>query len=131
MDPIADMLTRIRNAAALGKAKVAIPHSRMKAGILEILKKKEYIEDVQIETAEDGIKKQLIIALKYHSGIPAIRTLRRISRPGLRIYRGAEELPHPRGGFGLLIISTPSGLMTGAEARRRHVGGEVVCEVLS
>ncbi|MGI6103120.1 MAG: 30S ribosomal protein S8 [Patescibacteria group bacterium] len=131
MDPIADMLTRIRNAAALQKPTVVIPHSRLKAGILEILKEKEYIEDVATETAEDGVKKQLIVTLKYHGGIPAIRTLRRISRPGLRIYRGAAELPRPRGDFGLMIVSTPAGLMTGAEAKRRHMGGEVICEVLS
>ncbi|MBI4032187.1 30S ribosomal protein S8 [Candidatus Berkelbacteria bacterium] len=148
MDPIADMLTRIRNAAALGRREVRVPHSKLKANIAQILTAHGYLGAVREEvdspspeatTEEPGetstktqfARKWLILELAYRGESPAIRSIRRVSTPGLRIYRGVDELPRPRGGFGLLIVSTPKGLMTDREARRARIGGEVVCEVIS
>lgn len=131
MDPIADMLTRIRNATAAGKAAVAVPYSGMKLRIAELLKRHGYLASVSQQTIEGQAGAILQLELVYHGTQPAFQTLRRISTPGLRIYRGVAELPSPRGGFGMIVISTPKGLMTEREARRAGLGGEVICEVIS
>ncbi len=131
MDPIANMLTQIRNASQLAKADTLVPHSKVKEQIAVILKQQGYIEGFEIETPEGSPRAMIRISLKYTDGMPAIRSLRRISKPGLRIYAKATAIPRPRGGFGHMILSTPQGFMTGADAKRHAVGGEVICEVLS
>ncbi len=128
MDPIADMLTRIRNTAATGKPVVSVPSSKLKLQIANLLKRNGYLDDV---ATEDGAGRPvLMLTLAYDNGRPAFSRLRRISTPGLRIYRGVRELRSPRGGFGITIVSTPKGLMTEREARRAGLGGEVICEVV-
>ena len=125
-DPIADMLTRIRNAARASLTTVEIPHSRMKESIAQILKQEGYVSDVSVE----GDKfKCLKLKLKFTGRRAVIEGLRRISRPGLRSYVGAREIPRVRGGLGVALISTPEGVMTGNEARRKNLGGELVCYV--
>ncbi|MBI2590157.1 30S ribosomal protein S8 [Candidatus Berkelbacteria bacterium] len=129
MDPIADMLTRIRNAALGHQIEINLPHSRLKETIAQLLIKHGFLSSAQ--TSEIENKKTLTLKLKYRGDLSAIRVIRRISKPGLRIYVKSNQIPRPKGGFGLVIISTPSGLMTGDQARRQHLGGEVLCEVLS
>ena len=126
-DPIADMFTRIRNAQATGKRTVAMPASRVKQALAKLLKDEGYIGDVQVGSA-DG-KPTLEIALKYYEGKPVIDRLERVSRPGLRIYRGKDELPKVLGGMGTVIVSTPKGVMTDKQARSIGQGGEVLCIV--
>lgn len=127
-DPIADMLTRIRNAQAMGKPEVQMPASRVKLAIAELLKEEGYVADVA--TAETGPgKKVLNLKLKYFQGKPVIEKLERVSRPGLRKYRGKDALPNVLGGLGVAIVSTSRGLMTDAKARAAGLGGEVVCLV--
>lgn len=126
-DPIADMLTRIRNAQRAGKAKVSMPLSRSKKAIAELLLEEGYVDNVQV--IEEGVKSTLILELKYFDGRPVIEHLERISRPGLRIYRGNDELPSVLGGLGVAIVSTSKGLMTDRTARAQGIGGEVVCTV--
>lgn len=126
-DPISDMLTRIRNGLAAGKVRVAMPLSRNKRAIAEVLKSEGYIKDFTVETVEG--KQELFIVLKYFEGKPVIDRLERVSRPGLRIYRGKDELPSVLGGLGVAIISTSHGLMTDRAARAAGYGGEVVCYV--
>ncbi len=129
MDPIANMLTMIRNGFAVGKPEVAVPYSSLKAEIAKILAANKYLDAVDVDDV-DG-KKVLRLTLRYTNGSPAIRAVRRISKPGLRVYTKATDIPRPRGGFGMVILSTPHGVMTDKEARARHAGGEVLCEVLS
>ncbi|MDH3412042.1 MAG: 30S ribosomal protein S8 [Gammaproteobacteria bacterium] len=126
-DPISDMLTRIRNGLAAGKVHVAMPLSKQKRAIAEVLKSEGYVKDFTIETLEG--KQELYIVLKYFDGKPVIDRLKRVSRPGLRIYRGKDELPSVLGGLGVAIISTSHGLMTDRAARAAGYGGEVVCYV--
>lgn len=126
-DPIADMLTRIRNGLAAGKVRVVMPLSKQKLAIANLLKEQGYIKDVDTEQ-RDG-KPQLFVVLKYHEGQPVIDKLQRISRPGLRVYKSKDDLPSVMGGFGIAIISTPKGLMTDRMAREAGHGGEVVCIV--
>jgi len=126
-DPIADMLTRIRNASQVGKARVALPASRIKFAIAEVLKAEGYIDD--FETAGDGAKRQLELRLKYFRGQPVIEEIARVSRPGCRVYVGGDELPLVRGGLGVALISTSKGVITDKTARREGVGGEVLCTV--
>lgn len=126
-DPIADMLTRIRNAQRAGKAKVSMPLSRSKKAIAELLLEEGYVDNVQV--IEEGVKSTLVLELKYFDGRPVIEHLERISRPGLRIYRGNDELPSVLGGLGVAIVSTSKGLMTDRTARAQGIGGEVVCTV--
>ena len=127
-DPIADMLTRIRNAAAAGLETVEVPHSRIKGEIARVLKQEGYIADFKTEKQE-GFP-GLLITLKYsRSRVPLIRGLRRISKSGLRRYTSAGDTPRVVGGMGLAIISTSKGLMTGREARKARLGGEVLCYV--
>ncbi len=131
-DPIADMLTRIRNALARRAAEVSLPSSRLKEEIARVLKEEGYIAGYEVENT--GSYPVLRIKLKYlregtRSWRPAIRGLRRVSRPSRRVYVGVRELPRPYQGLGIAIVSTPQGVMTDREARRRHLGGEVLCEV--
>jgi len=126
-DPIADMLTRIRNAQAARKVSVAMPSSKIKAAIAEVLVKEGYVESAQ--TSEDGAKKTLTINLRYYRNEPVIDRLDRVSRPGLRVYKSAGDLPKVQGGLGVAIVSTSNGVMTDREARAGGHGGEVLCYV--
>ena len=126
-DPIADMLTRIRNAQAMGKPTVNMPASKVKLALAELLKAEGYVLDSR-RSETDG-KAQLEIKLKYFEGKPAIERIDRISRPGLRVYRGKGELPKVLGGLGISIVSTSAGLMTDAQARAKGLGGEVIARV--
>lgn len=127
-DPIADMLTRIRNACKAGLPAVEMGHSRLKAEIARILKKEGYVADVT-ETTEDG-KKLLRVVLKYdYNEKPIIQQLQRVSKPGLRRYVAAAAIPRVRGGLGTALLSTSRGIMTDREARTAHVGGEVLCQI--
>ncbi len=122
-DPIADMLTRIRNALAVSHKEVVVPLSKVKFAIAKILEKEGMIEKAEIKD------KEILITLKYEKGEPAIKSLKRVSKPGCRIYSGYRELPVVLDGLGIAIVSTPQGLMTNKEARRRRVGGEILCEI--
>ena len=126
-DPIADMLTRIRNAQMAQKSSVVMPSSKLKVAIAAVLKDEGYIEDFAVREAEG--KSQLSIALKYYSGRPVIERIERISRPGLRVYKGSNDLPRVMNGLGIAIVSTPKGVMTDRRARATNVGGEVLCIV--
>lgn len=126
-DPIADMLTRIRNASQVGKKSVSVPASRIKSAIAEVLKAEGYIDN--FETAGDGVNLSLELRLKYFRGKPVIEEIARVSRPGCRIYAGGGELPSVRGGLGVALISTSKGVLTDKTARREGVGGEVLCTV--
>jgi small subunit ribosomal protein S8 len=126
-DPISDMLTRIRNAQGSEKPSVAMPASRLKASIAQVLKDEGYIEDFALRENEG--KPQLEISLKYYAGKPVIEKLERVSRPGLRIYRGKAEIPNVMNGLGVAIVSTSRGVMTDRKARGLGVGGEVLCIV--
>lgn len=123
-DPIADLLTRIRNAQAAGKPTVVATASKLKLAILKVLKEEGYIGNYLLE--KDGAKSSVTIELKYHQGRPVIDRIERISRPGLRIYRGKEELPKVLGGLGVAVVSTPQGIMSDAKARAAGTGGEVL-----
>jgi small subunit ribosomal protein S8 len=126
-DPIADMLVRMRNAAAVGKPTVKMPSSRTKVAIARVLKDEGYIADSRV--IENGPKADLEIVLKYHEGKPVIERMQRFSRSGLRQYRGKDALPKVLNGLGIAIISTSKGIMTDAQARKQGVGGEVLCFV--
>ncbi len=127
-DPIADMLTRIRNANALRYDEVSMPSSKMKEGIAEILKNQGFVTDFRVEG--EGVKKLLTITLKYSAtGERAITGLKRISKPGLRVYAEANKIPSVLKGLGIAIVSTPNGLLTDRQARKGHVGGEVIAYV--
>lgn len=127
-DPIADMFVRIKNGQATGKATVRLPSSKVKAAIARLLKDEGYLTDV-VERENGPGKKELELALKYYMGKPAIDRLDRVSRPGLRRYRGKDALPKVLGGLGISVVSTSSGIMTDAQARARGLGGEVICVV--
>lgn len=126
-DPIADMLTRIRNGQAVSKHSVRLPSSNVKNAIASVLKEEGYIEGVAIEEVEG--KRFMVIELKYHQGRPVIEWIKRVSRPGLRVYKGKDELPQVRGGLGIAIISTSKGVMTDRAARASGFGGEVLAYV--
>jgi small subunit ribosomal protein S8 len=126
-DPIADMLTRIRNAQMVGHVDVAMPASKLKAAIAQVLKDEGYIEDFSVR--EQGAHRELRIGLKYYAGRPVIERLERVSRPGLRVYKGRDELPRVMNGLGVAIVSTPRGVMTDRKARATGIGGEVLCIV--
>lgn len=126
-DPIADALTRIRNAQCVGQTEVSLPASRMKIDLARVLKDEGYIEDYSV--AGDGAAKVLVVRLKYLDGKPVIAQVRRVSRPGLRVFRGKDELPRVMGGFGIAIISTSQGLMSDRAARAAGHGGEVLCDI--
>ena len=126
-DPIADMLTRIRNGQASEKSQVSMPSSKLKASIAEVLKNEGYIQDFNVND-EDG-KPVLVVDLKYYQGKPVIASIKRASRPGVRMYKPKDELPKVDGGLGIAIVSTPNGVMTDRAARSAGVGGEVICYV--
>lgn len=127
-DPIADMLTRIRNAIAVGHERVAMPSSKMKVGIAQILVDEGFID--RFEVTEEGHRKFLELVLRYGDRRqPVIEGIKRISRPGHRVYSGSKELPRVQGGLGVAVVSTSQGLLPDREARRRRLGGEIVCEV--
>jgi small subunit ribosomal protein S8 len=126
-DPIADLLTRIRNAQQARKQEVSMAASKVKAAIASVLKDEGYVADFRLEN--EGGKATLTIGLKYYDGRPVIDRLERVSRPGLRIYRGKDELPKVLGGMGTVIVSTPKGVMTDKQARSIGQGGEVLCIV--
>ncbi|MEY2342178.1 30S ribosomal protein S8 [Acidithiobacillus sp. IBUN Pt1247-S3] len=126
-DPIADMLTRIRNAQAVGKNFVQVPASTLKRAIARVLLEEGYIAEIADDTLAGH--PSLRITLKYYAGEGVISEIRRISRPGVRIYRGAQELPRVRDGYGIAIVSTSRGIMTDRAARAEGIGGEVLCVV--
>ena len=125
-DPIADMLTRIRNGQSVGKTSVSMPSSKFKVSIAELMKAEGYINDYSVS---EGPKPTLTIELKYFQGEPVIDLLKRASKPGLRLYKGSNELPRVRGGLGIAIVSTSKGLMTDRAARSAGHGGEVIAYV--
>ncbi|TQV67325.1 30S ribosomal protein S8 [Exilibacterium tricleocarpae] len=125
-DPLADMLTRIRNAQRVGKAEVVMPSSKLKVSVARVLQDEGYISGF---SAGEGVKPELTVALKYFEGKPVIAELDRVSRPGLRNYAGKNELPSVRGGLGIAIVSTSKGVMTDRAARTAGIGGEVLCTV--
>ena len=126
-DPIADMLTRIRNAQMVEKVSVTMPSSKVKVAIAQVLKDEGYIDGFAVKA--EGAKSELNIALKYYAGRPVIERLERVSKPGLRVYRGRNDIPQVMNGLGVAIVSTPKGVMTDRKARATGVGGEVICYV--
>ena len=126
-DPIADMLTRIRNAQMVGHADVRMPCSKLKASIAKVLKDEGYIDDFAVR--DNSGKAELDIALKYYAGRPVIERIERVSKPGLRVYKGSDDLPRVMNGLGVAIVSTPKGVMTDRKARAAGIGGEVLCYV--
>ena len=126
-DPVSDMLTRIRNAQMVGHTEVIMPASRLKASIAQVLKDEGYIEDFALR--DNAAKKELHIGLKYYTGRPVIERLERVSKPGLRVYRGRDNIPSIMNGLGVAILSTSRGVMTDRKARADGVGGEILCIV--
>jgi small subunit ribosomal protein S8 len=126
-DPVADMLTRIRNAQMAEKLSVSMPSSKLKVAIAKVLKDEGYIDDFAVR--ELGAKPQLDVALKYYAGRPVIERIERVSKPGLRVYKGKDDLPRVMNGLGVAIVSTPKGVMTDRRARAGNMGGEVLCIV--
>ena len=127
-DPVADMLTRIRNAQSIGKTTVSMPSSKLKLAIAQVLKDEGYVDGF-IQRNNDEGHAQLEISLKYYAGSPVIEKIERVSRPGLRIYKGRDDLPKVMNGLGVAIVSTSRGVMTDRKARAAGVGGEVLCIV--
>ena len=127
-DPIGDMITRIRNAQLRVSNKVKIPSSKFRAKILDVLKDEGYISDYKIESTTNN-KSLLIVDLKYHNGTPVIKEIKRVSKPGRRIYAKAESIPKIQNGLGLAIVSTSIGIMSDNDARTKNVGGEIICRV--
>ena len=128
-DPISDMLTRIRNAQRVEKSEVTMPSSKLKVAIAEVLRDEGYIDGFRVVGDPGKSHVELRIGLKYYAGRPVIELLERVSRPGLRIYRGRDDLPQVMNGLGVAIVSTPRGVMTDRRARNQGVGGEVLCYV--
>lgn len=127
-DPLGDMLTRIRNGQRIGKSKVHAPASKLRSNVLDVLKREGYIRDYRIEEQRAGVS-EIEIELKYHDGSPVIQNISRVSRPGRRVYSKIKELPQFYNGLGIVILSTPRGVMSDHEARVANVGGEVLCRV--
>ena len=126
-DPIADLLTRIRNAQMVAKQVVSVPSSKVKVAIAQVLKDEGYIDGFEVKS--EGGKSELQIALKYYAGRPVIERIERVSRPGLRVYKGSGAIPQVMNGMGVAIVTTPKGVMTDRKARATGVGGEVLCYV--
>lgn len=126
-DPIADLLTRIRNAQMVSRPGVVVPSSKVKVAIAQVLKDEGYIDGFEVKS--DGGKSELHIALKYYAGRPVIERIERVSRPGLRVYKGRDDIPQVMNGLGVAIVTTPKGVMTDRKARATGVGGEVLCYV--
>lgn len=127
-DPLGDMLTRIRNAQLRGKSTVSTPASKLRAWVLDVLVAEGYIRGYEATTGKDG-HPALEISLKYFEGVAVIREIKRVSKPGRRVYAGAQKLPSVRNGLGIAVISTPKGVLTDANARAANVGGEVLCTI--
>ena len=127
-DPLGDMLTRIRNAQLRGKSTVSTPASKLRAWVLDVLSAEGYIRGYEKNSTENG-QGELVISLKYFEGTPVIREVKRVSKPGRRVYMGVKDLPSVRNGLGVSIVSTPKGVMSDANARAANVGGEVLCTV--
>jgi len=126
-DPISDMLTRVRNAQRVGHPTVSMPASKVKGMIATVLKDEGYIAD--FEVVSEGVKKTLAVKLKYYDDRPVIEHIKRVSRPGLRVYNAVDELPKVLGGLGIAVVSTSQGMMTAQQARKLGLGGEVICTV--
>jgi small subunit ribosomal protein S8 len=126
-DPIADMLTRIRNGQQAGKANVRMPSSKLKVAIAKVLQDEGYIDTYTV--LDVAVKAELDVALKYYADRPVIERIERVSRPGLRVYKGSDDLPKVMNGLGVAIVSTPRGVMTDRAARAGRVGGEIICLV--
>lgn len=126
-DPIADMLTRIRNAVRVRKTELHVPYSRMKFAIAQVLEREGYVGKVVVEG--EGVRRQLLIALAYTGQESPIHEVHRISTPGRRVYVGYNDIPRIRSGYGMAILSTPAGILTGRDARTKKVGGELLCEI--
>lgn len=127
-DPLADMLTRIRNGQMASKPVILAPASKLRENVLEVLRREGYIRGFEAQDLGGG-KRELSIQLKYQNGEPVIREIKRVSKPGRRVYAGVKELPRVYNGLGIAILSTPRGVISDAEAREQHVGGEVLCTV--
>ena len=127
-DPIADMITRIRNAQLRALKTVNIPNSKFRARILNVLKEEGYISDYKLLSNEEN-KESLMVDLKYNNGLPVIKEIRRVSKPGRRIYTRADSIPKIQNGLGIAIVSTPMGIMSDNEARQKNIGGEIICKV--
>ena len=126
-DPVSDMLTRIRNGQKARKVSVSMPASTMKVAVASVLKDEGYITD--FASSGEGVKKMLSVELKYFEGTPVIEKVQRVSKPGLRIYRGKDDLPKVLGGLGIAVVSTSAGVMSDRQAREQGIGGEVICVV--
>ncbi|MEO0139439.1 MAG: 30S ribosomal protein S8 [candidate division WOR-3 bacterium] len=127
-DPIGDMLTRIRNAVMAGKKEVIIePASKFKMAILDVLKREGYIEGYRVEG--EGVKKRILVQLRYYKGKPVIQYIERVSKPGRRVYVGVDEIPKVFNGLGIAVLSTPKGVLSDREAKKLRVGGELVCKL--
>ena len=126
-DPISDMLTRIRNAQMVGQVEVGMPSSKVKTAIAQVLKDEGYIDDYAVR--EEGAKKELRIGLRYYAGRPVIERIERVSKPGLRVYKGRDGLPKVMNGLGVAIVSTSQGVMTDKDAARKGIGGEILAHV--
>ena len=129
VDPIGDMITRIRNAQLRALNNVSIPSSKFRARILDVLKKDGYISNYKLLSDSKNKKESLLVDLKYNNGLPVIKEIKRISKPGRRIYARAESIPRIQNGLGLAIVSTSKGIMTDNDARTQNVGGEIICKV--
>ena len=129
VDPIGDMISRIRNAQMRSLSNVEIPSSKFRAKILDVLKQEGYIADYKILTSTENKRIILSVALKYNQGIPVIKEIKRVSKPGRRIYARADSIPKIQNGLGLAIVSTSKGIMTDNDARNQNVGGEIICRV--
>ncbi len=127
-DPLGDMLTRIRNSQMRGKSTVRTPASKLRAWVLDVLAAEGYIRGYERETSTEG-HPELVISLKYYEATPVIREIRRVSKPGRRVYMGVKDIPSVRNGLGVSIVSTPKGVMSDVAARAANVGGEVLCTV--
>ena len=125
-DPIADMLTRIRNGQAANKVAISMPSSKLKVAIANVLAEEGYVESFKVV---EGVKPELEITLKYFQGKPVVESIQRVSRPGLRIYKRKDELPKVMGGLGIAVVSTSKGVMTDRAARQAGLGGEIICYV--
>ena len=127
-DPLGDMLTRIRNAQLRGKSTVKTPASKLRGWVLDVLQSEGYIRGYEAKTGENG-HPELEISLKYFDGVPVIKELKRVSKPGRRVYSGVKGIPSVRQGLGVAIVSTPQGVMSDAQARAANIGGEVLCTI--
>lgn len=126
-DPIGDLLIQVKNAYLVGKTSVVVPHSKLKEAVARTLAQERYLADVRV--TGEHLRKQLALSLRYEGAKPVLTDVKRKSKPGLRLYVGTKEIPTVVGGMGIAILSTPLGIMTGKEAKKKHIGGELLCEV--